>query len=35
MANANARLTAARLEWLGYEVGFAYPDDEDNVCHAG
>lgn len=33
MANANARLTAARLESLGYEVGWAYPDEPDNVYH--
>lgn len=35
MANANARLIAARLDAMGYEVGFAYPDDPDNVYHNG
>lgn len=33
MANANARMVAARLDALGYIVGFAYPDDSDNVYH--
>ena len=33
MANANARLAAARLEALGYEVVWSYPDEPGNVCH--
>ena len=33
MANANARLVAARLDALGYTVGWAYPDDQENVYH--
>lgn len=35
MANANARLAAWRLRALGYEVGFAYPDDAGNLYHNG
>lgn len=33
MANANSRLVAYRLRSLGYEVGFAYPDDSGNIYH--
>ena len=33
MANANARLIAARLDAMGYDVGWAYPDDPGNVYH--
>lgn len=33
MANANARLVAARLDAMGYAVGWSYPDDPDNMCH--
>ena len=35
MANANARLVAARLQSMGYAVGWSYPDDEDNLYHNG
>lgn len=35
MANANARLAAARLDAMGYSVGWSYPDDEDNMYHNG
>ena len=31
MANANARLAAARLDAMGYSVGWAYPDEPGNV----
>lgn len=34
MANANARLVAARLDAMGYAVGWAYPDDPGNVHHS-
>ena len=34
VANANARAAAQHLEDLGYEVEFAYPDDQDNVYHS-
>ena len=34
MANANARLVAARLQSMGYAVGWSYPDDEDNLYHS-
>lgn len=33
VANANARAVAERLESMGYEVAWAYPDDPDNVYH--
>ena len=33
MANANARLVAARLDAMGYTVGWSYPDDPGNVLH--
>lgn len=32
-ANANARLVADALRSHGVDVSFAYPDDDDNVCH--
>lgn len=35
MANANARLAAARLDAMGYSVGWSYPDDEGNMYHNG
>lgn len=31
VANANAIAVADRLESMGFEVGWAYPDDPDNV----
>lgn len=34
MANANARMVAARLDAMGYTVGFAYPDDPGSI-HQG
>lgn len=35
VANANALAVADRLESMGFEVGWAYPDDPDNVYHSG
>jgi len=31
MANANARMVAARLDAMGYTVGFVYPDDPGSI----
>ena len=35
VANANAIAVADRLESMGFDVGWAYPDDADNVYHGG
>lgn len=35
VANANARAVADRLESMGFEIAWAYPDDEDNIYHGG
>ena len=35
VANANARAVADRLEGMGFEIAWAYPDDPDNIYHGG
>lgn len=35
VANANAIAVADRLESMGFDVGWAYPDDADNIYHVG
>lgn len=35
VANANAIAVADRLESMGFDVGWAYPDDADNIYHGG
>lgn len=35
VANANARAVADRLESMGFEIAWAYPDDPDNIYHGG
>lgn len=35
VANANAIAVADRLESMGFDVAWAYPDDRDNVYHGG
>ena len=34
VANANARAVADRLEAMGFEVAWAYPDDPENMYHS-